>query len=88
MSSDAALALQKTFGSNVRRYRGEMSLSQRALSALTGISQRHISQIEMGGEGLTMTVNVSIETIAVMSVALGRTPAEMLTPLSPPDPLA
>jgi DNA-binding XRE family transcriptional regulator len=77
-TAPVATALQKTFGRNLKIARNEVGLSQRGLSALAGISQRHISAVEMG------TVNVSIETIAELSLHVGKTPVEMLTPTPPP----
>ena len=68
-------ALLKTFGDNLRSAREIVNLSQRGLSALAGISQRHISAIEMGN------VNVSIATVVELSVHVGKTPVELLTPI-------
>jgi predicted transcriptional regulator len=67
------VALQKTFGQNLKAARLEAGLSQRGLADLTGISQRHISAMEMGN------VNATIETIAMLSRHIGKTPAELLT---------
>jgi transcriptional regulator with XRE-family HTH domain len=75
--SKATVALLRAFGRNVKAARAEAAISQRALAALTGISQHHISEIERGA------VNVSISTIAEMSLHLGKTPAELLTPPPP-----
>ena len=68
-------ALLKTFGHNLKSAREEAGLSQRGLSALAGISQRHISAIEMGN------VNVSIATVVELSLHVGKTAVELLTPI-------
>jgi transcriptional regulator with XRE-family HTH domain len=50
-------------------------LSQRALAAAAGISQKHISQIEISG------ANVTLDTVAELAKHVNKTPAELLTPL-------
>lgn len=72
--SAAARSLQKTIGRNLMLARQEAGLSQRALSAAAGISQRHISAIELG------EVNVTLSSIADLAAQVGKTPSELLTP--------
>lgn len=67
--------LRKVFAENLRRFRIEAGLSQRALSAASGISQKHISEIEIDG------ANVGLDTVADLAKHVGKTPAELLTPL-------
>lgn len=67
-------ALRKVFAENLRRFRVEAGLSQRALAAASGISQKHISEIELDG------ANVGLDTVADLAKHVGKTPAELLTP--------
>lgn len=66
--------LLKTFGENLRRARAEAGLSQRALSALTGIPQNIIVAVEAGRQNLT------IVSMSKLASAVGKGVATMLTP--------
>jgi putative transcriptional regulator len=72
----AVKALRALFGRNLAQARQDAGLSQRALSRLTGISQRHISAIELG------TVNPSLATIVELAMSVGQSPIELLRPAS------
>jgi transcriptional regulator with XRE-family HTH domain len=69
-----ASPLRNVLGQNLKRAREECGLSQRALTALSGVSQRHIALIE------TVGVNVSLDVIAALASQVDRTVAELLTP--------
>ena len=65
--------LARTFGDNLRLARTELRLSQRELAQLSGISQKHISLIEQGG-------NATLATIEALAPHVDRTALELLTP--------
>jgi transcriptional regulator with XRE-family HTH domain len=60
--------IKRIFGENLRKYRGEKRLSQRALDALCGIDHAMISRMENGG------VNVTLNTLRILADALGVHP--------------
>lgn len=67
--------LRKVLSFNLRMARMALRMTQRDLSNASGISQKHISAIEMA------TANVSIDVIAALTHALHDvTPADLLTP--------
>lgn len=68
--------LTKTFGDNLRLARLELRMSQRELSNLSKVSQRHISVIEQGG-------NATLSTIEELAKHVNRSPFELLTPRPP-----
>lgn len=57
--------IRKIFGENLRRYRGQKKLSQRALDALCGIDHAMISRMENG------EVNVTLHTLTILANTLG-----------------
>ena len=56
--------IKKIFGENLRKYRAQKMLSQRALDALTGIDHGMISRMENG------QVNVTLNTLAILAKSL------------------
>jgi ribosome-binding protein aMBF1 (putative translation factor) len=60
--------IKKIFGANLRRFRVEKRLSQRALDALCNIDHAMISRMENGG------VNVTLNTLRILADALGVHP--------------
>jgi len=66
--------LRQVFAANVLQARDEARMTQRALSDVSGVSQKHISLIEVAGS------NVGLDTVAQLAKALGKTPAQLLTP--------
>ena len=58
----------------VRRGREAAGLTQRELSDASGVSQKHISQIELSG------ANVTLDTLAELAKHLNTTAAELITP--------
>ena len=59
--------LRKNIADNIRQYRAKQRISQEKLSAMTDISQQHISNIE------NELVNPSIEVLLKISTALNVT---------------
>jgi transcriptional regulator with XRE-family HTH domain len=72
--------LQRIFGENLRRARTEAGLSQRALSALTGIPQPIIVAVEAGRQNLT------IVSMSKLASAVGKEVPVMLTPAAVDSP--
>jgi transcriptional regulator with XRE-family HTH domain len=64
--------IRKIFGENLRKFRGEKKLSQRALDALCGIDHAMISRMENGG------VNVTLSTLRILADALGVPPYQLV----------
>ncbi len=62
-----ARAARRLFGSNLRRIRRGLGLTQEGLSLESGLKQNYISEIEAGKR------NVSIDNIGVLAHALGVT---------------
>jgi DNA-binding XRE family transcriptional regulator len=52
--------LARLVGKNVRRRREALELSQRALARLCGMSQRHLSLIEIEGSNMTLATLVAL----------------------------
>ena len=70
--------IRKLLGANVRRYRLSASLSQEAVAVRMGADRAFVSQIERGGQ------NVTLLTIHHLSEALGVRPVDLLAE-SPAD---
>jgi transcriptional regulator with XRE-family HTH domain len=66
------IALYKTFGANLKKYRNMRQLSQRALDALCGIDHGMISKMENG------RINVTLNTIFILATSLGVSGWELL----------
>jgi transcriptional regulator with XRE-family HTH domain len=64
--------IKKVFGENLRNFRKQRSLSQRALDALCGIDHAMISRMENG------EVNVTLSTLNVLADALKVSPHELV----------
>ncbi len=70
-----AAKLRKVLSFNLRMARLSVRMTQRELSKASGISQKHISLIELVG------ANIGIDVLAALAAALpGITPADLLTP--------
>nr|WP_294543586.1 helix-turn-helix transcriptional regulator [uncultured Rhodopila sp.] len=71
----AARELRHVLAFNLRMARLAVRMTQRELSIASGISQKHISQIEMVG------ANIGIDVLAALAHALpGVNAADLLTP--------
>lgn len=57
--------IKKTFGSNVRKYRLEMNLSQEKLAEISGLHRTYISAVERGER------SISLDNIQKIANALG-----------------
>lgn len=66
------IALFRVFGSNLRKFRSQRRLSQRALDALCGIDHGMLSRMENG------QVNVTLNTISVLAQSLNISSWELL----------
>ena len=64
--------IKQIFGENLRKYRSQKRLSQRALDAVSGIDHGMISRMENG------QVNVTLNTLAILSAALQVSPYELI----------
>jgi transcriptional regulator with XRE-family HTH domain len=64
---------QKTFGHVVREARDAREWSQEQLAAEAGLNRSYLGEIERG------TVTPSLITIIKLAVALGQTPATLLS---------
>ena len=64
---------------NVRLTRLARGLSQHGLAVRAGVSQQYISELERGRRNLTVLA------LAELAVALGSTPAELITPGHTPN---
>ena len=60
-------------GAKIRETREQKAISRKALSDLSGVSQRYLAQMESGAG------NVSILLLHKVAVALGRTPSSLLS---------
>ena len=65
------------FSANLLKAREAVGLTQRELSDLSGISQKHISQIELTGS------NVTLDTLAELARHLNTTAADFLLRRAP-----
>jgi ribosome-binding protein aMBF1 (putative translation factor) len=72
--NEYAAKLGSVFGENLRRFRFELSLSQRSLAKQSGLSAPLICRIEQGHAG-----NVQLLTLASLALTVGGDVAEMLT---------
>lgn len=70
--------LRKIVSDNLRLLRGAQRMTQRELASVSGISQKHISAVELTGSNLTL------DLLARLSYHLGVTPAQMLTRIDLP----
>jgi transcriptional regulator with XRE-family HTH domain len=77
-SASASENLIQMVSSNLRLFRAAKRMTQRDLAEASGISQKHISGIELSGSNLTL------DLIARLCLGLGITPAELLTPIHIP----
>jgi transcriptional regulator with XRE-family HTH domain len=59
---DVAAGLRSTFGAAVRRRRQGMGMSQRAMAARYGLSQRLLSAVETGADNMTVRTMVRLAT--------------------------
>jgi len=66
------MEIRKIVGANVRRLRGETSLSQEAFAAECGLHRTYVSGVERGIR------NPTIEVVAKMAKALKVQPAVLL----------
>jgi transcriptional regulator with XRE-family HTH domain len=64
--------IKQIFGENLRRFRTQQRLSQRALDALSGIDHGMISRMENG------QVNVTLNTLAILAAALQILPYQLI----------
>lgn len=72
-----ARELRAAFSYNLRMARLSVRMTQRELAKASGISQKHISLIELSAP------NIGIDVLAALAYALpGVTPADLLKPLS------
>jgi DNA-binding XRE family transcriptional regulator len=74
---DPAAELREVFSYNLRMARLSVRMTQRDLADASGISQKHISEIEREGS------NLGLDLIALLARGIGVTPAELLTPKPP-----
>lgn len=74
----APSALRAVFGENLRLARDAQGLTQRDLSNLSGVSQRHISKMERG------EVSPGLDVVAELARHVGKTPSELLNPPKKP----
>jgi len=58
------VALYRIFGTNLRKYRNQRGLSQRALFHLCGIDNGMLSRMENG------QINVTLNTLSILAEAL------------------
>ena len=63
--------IRKLLGANVRRYRLSANLSQEAVAVRMGADRAFVSQIERGGQ------NVTLLTIRHLAEALGVRPVDL-----------
>ena len=68
-----------TVGRRARDLRHDRGLTLRALAARSGLSPRFLMDVE-AGRG-----NISIRRLADLAAALETTPAELVTPVAPPE---
>jgi transcriptional regulator with XRE-family HTH domain len=64
--------IKKIFGENLRKFRAQKRLSQRALDAISGIDHGMISRMENG------QVNVTLNTLTILAAALQITAYELI----------
>jgi DNA-binding XRE family transcriptional regulator len=64
--------LRATLAKNLVKFRLQAGLTQRALAARSGITQRRLSDIEAG------KLNVTLDTVNVVARALGVDPRELV----------
>lgn len=58
------IAIYRTFGSNLRKYRNQRGLSQRELFSLCGIDNGMLSRMENG------QINVTLNTLSILATTL------------------
>ena len=76
--AEGASELRQVLGHNLRMFRLAVRMSQRELSLVSGISQKHISRIEAAG------ANIGIDVLDALARALPDvTAADLLTPTQP-----
>ena len=76
-TDDVACELRKVLSFNLRMARLAVRMSQRDLARASGVSQKHISAIELAG------TNIGIDVLAALARALPDvTPADLLKPPS------
>lgn len=64
--------IRKLFGTNVRRYRVDLNISQEALGVRMGVDRAYVSAIERGVQ------NVTLLSMWEVAQALGVRPAALL----------
>lgn len=64
--------LTKKLGSNVRKYRDALGLSQEELADRCGLHRTYVGSVERGER------NVSLENIVLLARALNESPAALL----------
>jgi len=68
--------LRERAGRNIRRYRLERGLTQEKLAEIAGIERSYVAQIE------TRRLNISLEVLERMAVALSVDGMQLLSPLA------
>ncbi|PTQ93362.1 DNA-binding XRE family transcriptional regulator [Paraburkholderia sp. GV068] len=75
--ADEAIARQEAvrdrLSTNLKLFRGKLSMSQEVLADRAGLHRTHVSQIERGN------VNVALDTLVALAMALGVSEAQLLT---------
>lgn len=72
----AAADLRMVLSFNLRMARTAVRMTQRDLSKASGVSQKHISAIELAPPG----VNIGIDVLAALAHGLGIPASDLLTP--------
>jgi transcriptional regulator with XRE-family HTH domain len=70
--------IRKHFGAKVREFRIVLGLSQEAVAARMGVDRAYISQVERGGQ------NVTLLSLLEIAQALEVRPADLLAEANPP----
>ena len=65
----------KKLGSNVRKFREALGISQEELAERSGLHRTYVGSVERGER------NVSLENIVLLARALGEAPSELLVGL-------
>lgn len=71
--------LRRTFAENFRKARQAAGLTQRAIFEITGVDAASVSRIEGAAW------NLSLDTVARLSAAVGVEPVQLLTRACPPE---
>jgi transcriptional regulator with XRE-family HTH domain len=66
-------AVRNRLSTNLKLFRGKLSMSQEVLADRAGLHRTHVSQIERGN------ANVALDTIVALAMALGVSEAQLLT---------